>query len=409
MSTITIDTLINYTPPKTFTKTKRIESIDLLRGTVMIIMALDHVRDYFHYDAFHYDPTDLTHTNIFPFLTRWITHYCAPIFIFLAGISAHLYGAKRSKKELFVFLLTRGIWLALAEMGIITLIQTFNPSYPVFNLQVIWAIGISMIFLSLLVLTNKRFILVTAILMIFGHNLLDTIHVPGTGGLSFAWALVHEVGHFTFGRSSFYVHYPVVPWIGLMALGYCFGSLYVQGYDAEKRRRVLLYIGTVAIALFIILRCSNIYGDPSHWSVQKNIAFTLLSFLNVTKYPPSLLYILMTVGPALIFLSLTENLQNQWTSRITIFGRVAMFYYIVHFFLIHLFAVFGAMILGHSWTDMILSVSVNASPQLKDYGFNLAIVYAAWLGLIIVLYPLCKRFDIYKRANLAEHWWLSYL
>ena len=409
MSTITIDTLINYTSPKTFTKTKRIESIDLLRGTVMIIMALDHVRDYFHYDAFHYDPTDLTHTNIFLFLTRWITHYCAPIFIFLAGISAHLYGAKRSRKELFIFLLTRGIWLALAEMGIITLIQTFNPSYPVFNLQVIWAIGISMVFLSLLILTNKRLILLTAILMIFEHNLLDTMHVPGTGGLSFLWALVHEVHHFTFGRWSFYVHYPVVPWIGLMALGYCFGSLYVQGYDAEKRRRMLLYIGTVAIALFIILRCSNIYGDPSHWSVQKNIAFTLLSFLNVTKYPPSLLYILMTVGPALIFLSLTEKLQNQWTSRITIFGRVAMFYYIVHFFLIHLFAVFGAMIMGHSWTDMILSVSVNASPQLKDYGFNLAVVYAVWLGLIMILYPLCKRFDIYKRANLAEHWWLSYL
>jgi hypothetical protein len=192
-----------------------------------------------------------------------------------------------------------------------------------------------------------------------------------------------------------------------MAIGYYFGSLYIAGYDPEKRRKLLLWIGCCAIALFIILRSGNFYGDAAYWSLQKNMAFNLLSFLNATKYPPSLLYILMTLGPALIFLSLSEKPLNKWTSKITIFGRVPLFYYLLHFFLIHFFAVFGAVISGYKWSDMILTTLVNRAPALKGYGFNLIVVYMIWIALIIILYPLCKWFDQYKRSHHTK-WWLSY-
>ncbi len=387
----------------------RIESIDLLRGVVMIIMALDHVRDYFHNSAFLNSPTDLSQTTIPIFFTRWITHFCAPVFVFLAGISAYLYGAKRSRKQLSFFLFTRGIWLVAAELFIVTLGWTFNPSYPFFNLQVIWATGISMIILSAIIYMNKYIIFITGIVLIVAHNLLDNVHLPGNGIASFLWSLLHEPGYFTFGSFSFSVRYPVLPWIGIMAIGYSFGRLYTSAYDPKKRQKILLLLGGVAIILFIILRAGNFYGDAANWSMQKNTAFSLLSFLNVTKYPPSLLYILMTLGPALIFLSLSEKPLNALTSKITIFGRVPMFYYLLHIFLIHLFAMIGAMVSGYKWSDMILSTRVNASPELKGYGFNLITVYIIWIGLVIILYPFCKWFDKYKRRNQSIKWWLSYL
>src|SRR5258708_16489939 len=209
---------------------KRIESNYLLRGIVMIIMALDHVRDYFHRDAFLYDPTDLTQTSGILFFIRFITHCCAPVFVFLAGISAYLYGTKKSKRELASYLLTRGIWLLFVELFIITLALTFNPFYPMFNLQVIWAIGISMIVLSAMVFMNRQFILLTAIVLIAGHNLLDRVHIPGNGTYSFLWSLLHTPGDFVFGHFTIFIHYPVIPWIGVMALGYYFGSLYNSGY-----------------------------------------------------------------------------------------------------------------------------------------------------------------------------------
>ena len=390
-------------------KSNRIESIDLLRGIVMIIMALDHLRDYFHNSAFLYSPEDLRHTNVILFFTRWVTHFCAPVFVFLAGISAYLYGAKRSKKTLSFFLFTRGIWLVIAELFIVTLGWTFNPSYPFFNLQIIWATGISMMLLSAIIYMNKYLIFITGILLIAAHNLLDNVHVPGNGIASFLWALLHEPGYFTFGNISVSVRYPVLPWIGIMAVGYVFGSLYTSAFDSSKRKKILLLAGCAAIMLFIILRSGNLYGDAAYWSLQERAVFSLLSFLNVTKYPPSLLYILMTLGPALIFLSLSEKPLNRLISKITIFGRVPMFYYLVHIFLIHLLAVIGAIISGYKWSDMILSTRVNASPQLKGYGFNLITVYIIWIGLVIILYPFCKKFDKYKKANQSAKWWLSYL
>ena len=408
MSTITMDHPTIANSASRAIKGKRIESIDLLRGTVMIIMALDHVRDYFHRDAFHYNPEDLTQTSVVLFFTRFITHFCAPVFVFLAGTSAYLYGAKRSRKELSLFLLTRGIWLVLVELFIVSLFRTFNPGYFFTNLQVIWAIGISMMVLAAVIYMNRLFMLLTGILLIAAHNLLDTIHVPGNGIWSFLWAILHEARHFIYGQYDIYVHYPLLPWIGIMIIGYYFGQLYISGYDPVKRRKILLSLGFGAIALFIILRSGNFYGDAAHWSVQKNSAFSLLSFLNVSKYPPSFLYTLITLGPALIFLALTEKPLSALTAKLAIFGRVPMFYYLAHILLIHILATIGAMITGHPLSDMILSTSVFVAPGLKDYGFNLLVVYAVWIGLILMLYPLCKWFDQYKRSHLSTQRWLSY-
>lgn len=390
-------------------KNKRIVSIDFLRGIVMIIMALDHVRDYFHRDAFLYSPTDLTQTTGLLFFTRFITHYCAPVFVFLAGISAYLYGIGKSKKELAWYLLSRGIWLVLAELFIISLAQTFNPSYPMFNLQVIWAIGISMIVLSAMIFLNRQVILVIALLIIAGHNLLDSVHAAGNGTKAFLWSLLHEPNDFVFGRMNVLVHYPVLPWIGIIAIGFYFGSLYNSLYNAEKRKKILFSVGVTALVLFFLLRVFNIYGEAVHWSTQKNFLFSLLSFFNVTKYPPSLLYVLVTLGPAMIFLSLAEKPLNVFKEKIALFGKVPFFYYVIHIFLIHLFAVIGAVLSGYKWSDMILTTRINKMTELKGYGFNLLTVYVVWIAVVLLLFPLCKSFAAYKKKHQADKWWLTYL
>ena len=397
-------------PVKQLPKDKRVQSIDLLRGVVMIIMAIDHVRDFFSKDAFLYSPTDLAHTNVPLFFTRLITHYCAPVFVFLAGLSAYLYGAKKGKQELAFFLLTRGVWLVFAEMFIITLTTSFNPTYPYFNLQVIWAIGISMIVLSVLIHLNLRGILITGLVLIAAHNLLDGVHVPGSGAGSMFWSFLHEPGKFMIGRFTFLINYPVLPWIGIISTGYYVGHFYSPGYNPVDRKKMLLLIGIAAVLLFLFFRSANLYGDANRWSVQGTVVFSFLSFLNVTKYPPSLLYTLMTLGPALIFLAVAERPLNRWTEKISVFGRVPMFYYIAHLFIIHWLAVAGAALSGFHASDMLLLPGrVNSVARLKGYGFSLPVVYLVWAGLILLLYPLCKRFDRYKRANVRRQWWLSYL
>ena len=389
---------------------KRIESIDLLRGIVMIIMALDHVRDYFHHDAYIFDPTDLTQTNLPLFFTRWITHFCAPVFMFLAGVSAQLYGIKNGRKAISFFLLTRGIWLILLELFVVSLGWTFNTHFTVYILQVIWAFGISMIVLSALVYARKGVILAIGIALIAGHNLLDGVHVAGNGAPAFLWAFLHEQRPFIYGDYLFFMGYPILPWIGLIAIGYYLGGLYAPGKDPAVRRKTLLRLGLGSIALFVLLRGINVYGDPSHWSVQRNGVFTFISFLNVTKYPPSLLYILMTIGPAMIFLAVTEKPLNALTEKIIVFGRVPMFYYLVHIYFLHGLAIIGAVVSGHPASDMtFLTTWVSANEKLKGYGFGLGTVYIIWVATIILLYPLCKWFAEYKRSHQVEKKWLSYL
>jgi uncharacterized membrane protein len=375
----------------------------------MIIMALDHVRHFFHHEAYFYEPTDLNQTSGVLFFTRWATHFCAPVFVFLAGISAYLYGVNKTKNELSHYLFTRGIWLVFTEFFIIGLGQTFNPTYPFFNLQVIWAIGISMIVLSMLIYLNWQILLLAAILLIFAHNLLDNFHMSGNGPLSFIWAILHEPASFRYGRFLIYVQYPVLPWIGILAIGYYFGSFFSKHYDSEKRMKVLILMGFIATELFLFLRTLNLYGDAAHWTNQKDGLFTLLSYLNVTKYPPSLLYILLTLGPALIFLALANKPLNLLGRKIAVFGRVPFFYYVVHIYLIHLIAMVAAHFSGFTWSAMILSGKVNRVPQLKGFGFNLLTVYLVWILLVIMLYPLCKWYDRYKRSHLPAQKWLSYI
>ena len=397
--------------PLAAVKTRRIESIDLLRGTIMIIMALDHVRDYFHAYSYLNDPTDLQHTTAPIFLTRWITHFCAPIFMLLAGVSASLYGLKNGRKALSFFLFTRGLWLVIVELFIVTLEWTFNPHYPAFILQVIWAFGISMMILSLLIHLPRPVLLLLGIVLIAGHNALNTVHVDGNTAPAFLWSVLHQPNFngFHFGPFNPIVGYPVLPWIGIITIGYCLGSLYAPDTDPEVRKKALRNLGIGAILFFIILRWTNVYGDAALWSTQKNFLFTLFSFVNTTKYPPSLLYALMTLGPALLFLAYAERPLNKLTSRVTVFGRVPMFFYLLHIPLIHGIAILAAALSHHSASDMVnLTTWVTANAQLKGYGFSLWIVYLVWIVVTLLLYPLCLRFSQYKRAHQAEKKWLSY-
>ena len=388
---------------------KRVLSIDVVRGAIMIIMALDHVRDYFHRDAFFYSPTDLSRTSGILFFTRWITHFCAPAFVCLAGISASLYGSVRGKKALSFFLLTRGLWLVFAEFFIITLMWTFNPAYPVFNLQVIWAIGISMIVLSALIRLDWRIILAIGVLLVAGHDLLDSVHVQGRGLPALLWAMLHEEADLAFGRVTIFVHFPVLPWIGIMAIGYVLGRIYQPGYDGKHRKAILLWAGGGAILLFFALRCFGLYGDPAPWSVQPGAFFSFLSFINVSKYPPSLLYTLVTLGPILIFLAFSEKPLNALTERVSVFGRVPMFFYLLHIPLIHALAIVGATVSGYPAGSMILGNRVNRVHELQGYGFSLPTVYLVWASVVLALYPLCRWFDRYKRKHASTKWWLSYL
>lgn len=385
-------------------KPSRIQSIDLLRGIVIIIMALDHVRDYFHADSLRFAPENLSQTTPIIFFTRWITHFCAPVFVFLAGTSAFLSGQRKTKRQMSKFLITRGLWLIILELTVVNFAWSFNIKLPFIGVGVIWVTGISMIVLAAIIHLRFKLAFALGLILVCGHNLLDNIHFDG-----FIWSVLHEPKIFRIDESHLLrVTYPVLPWIGIMILGYCFGKMYTNDFAIESRKKWLLIIGSGAIALFILIRAINFYGDPVAWSNQNSVTFTLLSFLNTTKYPPSLLYTLMTLGPAMLFLALAEKAHGGLARGIIRIGRVPMFFYILHLYLIHFIAMFAAEFSGFSWTDMILQRRTWIDPQLKGYGFSLGVTYLIWVGIILLLYPLCKWYDGYKSAH-KEKWWLSYL
>ena len=388
----------------TTTTAPRFSSIDLLRGLVMVLMALDHVRDYFHADAFFFMPEDLEATTVPIFLTRWITHYCAPVFVFLAGTSAWIIHQRKSTRELTSFLIKRGFWLILVEVTLVKLAWQFNPGSPRFGLLVIWALGVGMLALAALIHLPFRAILLTGLVIVFGHNALDGFHFDG----AWWWKILHERGPIDVNGVTLFVGYPVIPWIGTMALGYCFGAFYAKGYTSEVRRRLLVRLGLACVLLFAALRFVNAYGDPLPWSAQASPVFTGLSFLNTQKYPPSLLYLLMTLGPAFLFLAWSEKVRGWLASALIVFGRVPFFYYILHLYLIHGLALVAAELTGFGWQSMVLDVHVNSVPQLKGYGSSLPGVYLVWIGVVVALYPLCAWFNKVKSNN-RQLWWLSYL
>ncbi|MEO8589663.1 MAG: heparan-alpha-glucosaminide N-acetyltransferase domain-containing protein [Flavobacteriales bacterium] len=388
---------------------QRISSIDLLRGAVMVIMALDHVRDYFGHGAWTSDPTDLATTTPALFFTRWITHYCAPVFVFLSGASAFLYGSRaKSTAALSRFLLTRGLWLIAMELTVIGFGWSFDILLRWHMLQVIWAIGISMVVLSALVFLPRWAILVLGIVLVGGHNLLDPITTEGESWTSIAWYVLHQ-GNLVQGDGwIIFIGYPVLPWIGLMALGYSFGRLYAPTVAAADRRRTLLWIGSGAVALFILLRALNNFGESWHWEPQKNAVFQVMSFLNTTKYPPSLLYVLMTIGPAILFLAWSEQWRGRTVTALVNIGRVPFFYYVLHIYLIHALALIGVAAQGRPISDFVVTPQVFLGDSLATYGYPLWAVYAVWIGVVLALYPLCRWYGDY-RARHREKWWLSYL
>ncbi|MEJ7767408.1 MAG: heparan-alpha-glucosaminide N-acetyltransferase domain-containing protein [Chitinophagaceae bacterium] len=383
----------------------RIESIDLLKGLVMVIMALDHVRDYFHYSAFLFDPADPTQSTLPIFFTRWITHFCAPAFSFLAGLSAFMLGKRKSKTELSGFLFKRGLWLIFIEMTVVNFAWYFDIYFRSPGLLVIWSLGVSMIVLAALVHLPGKLILLFSLLLIFGHNLLDNIHYDD----NLLWAILHEFSFFKITEGvEFAVLYPIIPWIAVMALGYFFGSFYDNSFDSVKRKKAFNYIGISALILFITIRFINNYGDPIPWKDNNTTTKDLISFLNPSKYPPSLLFLLMTLGATFLFLANTEKLNGKIVNFFSTFGRVPFFYYILHIYLIHLVALLFAELSGFGWQIMLLPDWVTEMPTLKGYGFPLWVVYVVWVALIILLYPFVKKFDRYKQAH-KEKWWLSYL
>ena len=388
---------------------KRISSIDVLRGIVMVIMALDHARDYFHFGSFFVDPTDMTTTTPILFFTRFITHFCAPVFIFLAGTAAFLYGSKKTKQQLFKFLFTRGLWLIFLEFTLNNFIWTFDLSYSFPVSQVIWAIGFSMLCLAFLIYIPRKLILLIGVVIVFGHNLLDGVIVEGSNVSSIIWYLLHQNKFLPISDTvAFYFYYPVIPWIGLILLGYCFGALYHKDYNAETRKKWLLRLGIGSLGLFFVLRGINVYGDLVPWSIQKDLSYTVLSFFNVTKYPPSLIFLLMTMGPSLLLLHLLESKKNRITNFFLVFGKVPLFYYFLHVFVIHLLAMIIHVLLGGYWKDLILTGASFMNATLSTYGYPLWIVYIAWISIVLLLYPICKKYMIYK-ANNKSKWWLKYL
>ena len=361
----------------------------------MVLMALDHVRDFF--TDVRFDPLDLAQTSPALFFTRIITHFCAPTFVFLAGTGAFFYGMRgRSKGSLSWFLASRGIWLVVLELTVIRFGWLFNLEYGLMIAQVIWAIGWSMVVMAALVHLRIPAIALLGLVMVAGHNLLDGIAPESLGSFSWLWRVLHAGGPvFLSPERVLAIAYPLVPWIGVMALGFAFGTFWLQSEQVRKRRIMLL--GLSCIILFVAIRLLNIYGDPHPWQTQQSTLFTFLSFLNTEKYPPSLLYLLMTLGPSLLLLGLLESGPQPLQKVMVTFGRVPLFYYLLHIYLIRLAALFTAWATGLSPAFMVSNIP--PWEWTADWGFPLPVVYAVWVLIVAALYPACAWYANLKKRS----------
>lgn len=382
-------------------KSKRLDSIDLLRGVVILLMALDHTRDFF--GDLSVDPMDAAKTWPALFVTRWISHFCAPVFVFLAGTSAWLQARRKTPEELSYFLISRGLWLVFLELTWVRCFGWFfNFNYHFSVGQVIWAIGWSMAVLGLAVRWRMPAPVAGGIGVgvIFLHNLTDGLRAEQFGPMWWLWRVLHDRKNMEIAPGYvFFPQYPLLPWMAILFAGYGFGMLYAM--DDERRRQLILRLGVVATGLFVTIRAFNVYGDPRPW------AEGVYSFLNLSKYPPSLLFILMTLGPALAVLSrLPDTVSGGWR-HVVMFGRVPLFFYLIHLPLIHGFAVLYALwAYGNAdWLTDAPGWGRMAKPS--DYGFGLAGVYTIWVAVLTLVYPLCVWFTRRKRTSSAV--WLRYL
>lgn len=391
----------------------RIGSLDALRGAVMILMALDHVRDFFHRGAMTFSPTDLSKTTPILFLTRWITHFCLPVFMFTAGAGAFLWWkrSQRTRGELARFLWTRGLWFVLLELTVMQFAYNFNFSADnLIFLLILWIFGLCMLAMAALIYLPVRWLAVFGIAVVAGHNLLGRFNASDFGSAAWAWMLLHQPGIFKLGSHAALVTYTVLPWIGVMALGFCFGKILLRPPD--ERRRLMLRIGLALVAAFFVIRAIDRYGDPAPWSAQNSPVFTVLAFLNCTKYPASLDFLLMTIGPALIALAWLDRYSLSIRNPLMVFGRVPFFYFVLHFYLIHLLVILAAWLrYGAKASAFIFHPlpSMRGSSQLfpSPFGYDLWVVYAVWLFVVASLYPVCRWYASVKSRR--RDWWLGYL
>lgn len=388
----------------------RIKSIDTIRGLIMVIMALDHVREYFHITALTANPLDPATSYPALFFTRWITHYCAPSFMLLSGISAYLSGQNKTAAETSTFLLKRGFWLVIVEITFMTFGFTFDITFQTTILAVLWALGTSMLVLGLFVrFFSPKAILIFGLILIFGHNLFDLVKpVPESGFDIFLGIFMKGAGLFLprGDGGNIFILYVILPWAGVMMSGYGLGIIFNRTFPEQKRRRLLIQSGLAAIVLFVVLRLTNVYGDQAPWTAQSESLRTFFSFMNASKYPPSLIFVLMTIGPILILLALTEHTDNPLTRFFTVYGKVPFFYFMLHFYVIHIFTMIAVLSSGYTW-QQATAPDLFFKFRPVDFGYNLGMVYVIWITLVLALYYPCRWFGNYRERN--KKWWLSYL
>jgi uncharacterized membrane protein len=383
----------------------RLAAVDLLRGIVMVVMALDHVRDFI--SSARFDPSDLARTWPSLFATRWITHFCAPTFVFLAGTGAFLQQKNgKSAGALARFLVTRGAWLVLLELTVVRLGWELNFDYDSAFVQVIWAIGASMVLLAPLVFLPARVVGALGVALIVLHDLADGVKAHGDGVWADLWRIIHTPGPVALpGGHTVFIAYPLVPWVGVMAAGYAFGLL-LDG-AADVRRRRLSTLGGSMVVAFVVLRAAGVYGDPRPWHAEDTFARSVISFLACEKYPPSLCYLLMTLGPGILALPLLERVTSKLARPFVVFGRVPLFYYVLHLFLAHAVAI--ALSVARYGAPLSALWHAPFGVKFPDgYGYSLPIVYVVWLLVVIALYPACAWFAGVKRRR-RDLTWLSYL
>jgi uncharacterized membrane protein len=385
---------------------QRVDVVDVVRGIIMILMALDHTRDFFGDAAV--SPTNLATTTVALFFTRWVTHFCAPTFFLLTGTGAFLSRRRRTVGNLWRFLLTRGLWLIVLELTIARFFWQFNVDYRLTLLNVLWALGWAMIVLGVLVYLPVRAVAAIGVTIIATHNLFDRVSPAALGSLAPLWTLLHSPGFVSQGPAhAVFVAYPIIPWIGVSAVGYSLGALWEL--PAERRRALFLYLGLGCIAAFLLLRGFNVYGDPGPWSAQPRGAMTLVSFLNLNKYPPSLLFLLMTLGPVLLALRALDSHTPALLRPAQVVGKVPMFYYHMHNVLLHLVAAVACLVRFGTILPAIESPTVDRFPMTQPPGWpaGLPVVYLVWIGVVVALYPLCRWYAGVKRRS--SNPWLSYL
>lgn len=372
----------------------------------MIIMALDHVRDMIHVDSISQSPTNLATTSPILFFTRWITYLCAPIFVFLAGTSAYIsFRNKNNFQKSKSFLLKRGLYLVLLEFVIVNFALFFDLGFHTFIFEVIATIGFGFIILSLMLKLSLKVIGITGLIIIICHNLFPLIPFSQGSALQAILSPLFLPGAFPFLHSVFIMAYPPIPWLGIMLVGFAIGK-YFELADI-KRQKLFLKIGFAALVLFIIIRYVNVYGDTIPWSIQKSSLHTFLSFLNITKYPPSLLFCLITLGIMFLTLAFSERAKSKASNIISVYGKVPMFYFLIHFFVIHLLLLAILILQGFHWSQLDFASGTFGRPKNMESGLPLWAVYLIWAGVVIILYEPCKWYGKYKATH--KHWWLKYL